>query len=102
LVRAWKRSGLGASAFAALHGVAPGTLSWWRWRLRTTAATPTAPPAVGLVELQVEPERSSATEVSPAWELLTAAGHTLRVHGEIAEADLAAVLAALQLAGVRR
>jgi hypothetical protein len=32
-VRRWKASGLTAGAFAAREGIAPATLSWWRWRL---------------------------------------------------------------------
>jgi hypothetical protein len=31
------------------------------------------------------------------WEVVSASGHVLRVHGEIAQGDLAAVLAALKL-----
>jgi hypothetical protein len=32
-VRRWKASGLTAEAFAVREGIAPATLSWWRWRL---------------------------------------------------------------------
>jgi hypothetical protein len=31
-VRRWKASGLTAEAFAVREGIAPTTLSWWRWR----------------------------------------------------------------------
>jgi hypothetical protein len=100
LVKEWRRSGLPGREFAALHDVGPGTLSWWRWRLRGKAES-SSPLALRLVPLQVEPAPSAMREGS-CWELVTAGGHVLRVHGEIAGCDLAAVLAALKLGGGRR
>jgi hypothetical protein len=37
LVREWKRSGLSAAEFGAVHGVSGQALMWWRWRLRRDA-----------------------------------------------------------------
>ena len=33
-VTAWQASGLSKKAYAAAHGLQPGTLEWWRRRLR--------------------------------------------------------------------
>ena len=35
LVGQWQKSGLTARGFADEQGVAPTTLTWWRWRLRS-------------------------------------------------------------------
>jgi hypothetical protein len=98
LVEEWRRSGLSAGEFGAVHGVRPGALSWWKWRL--TRQSSSSPLALRLVPLQVEPV--PRVREGACWELVSAGGHVLRVHGDIAEGDLAAVLAALTLGGPRR
>jgi hypothetical protein len=40
--------------------------------------------------------------MTPAWEIITASGHVLRVHRGITSAELASVLAALRFAEGRR
>jgi transposase len=110
LVAAWQKSGKSADEFAAARGVAPRTLSWWRWRLACNAESSLPPPApLRLVPIQVAPEPSptpltppTTPEATPAWEIVTARGHVLRVHRGIASAELATVLAALDLAGGQR
>jgi transposase len=100
LVEAWQKSGKSAEDFASSRGIAPRTLIWWRWRL----ASRPSPPALRLVPLQVEPSVavSSPPDATPAWEIVTARGHVLRVHRGIAGAELSAVLAALELVEGRR
>lgn len=44
----------------------------------------------------------SPPDATPAWEIVTARGHVLRVHRGIAGAELSAVLAALELVEWRR
>lgn len=48
-VESWKRSGLTAAQFASRHGLSPRSLSWWKWRLSTSARA--APPVVEVVAL---------------------------------------------------
>jgi hypothetical protein len=87
LVRAWKRSGLRRAEFAATHGIAASTLSWWKWRLdRARAAAATTrrserdPPAVKLVRVEVQGEEAEQAPARVAWELESPSGHTLRVY----------------------
>jgi transposase len=100
LVAAWQKSGKSADEFAASRGIAPRTLTWWRWRLGSKPPSPPSAP-LRLVPIQVEPSPpATATptpqpDATPAWELVAANGHVLRVHRGIAASDLAAVLAAL-------
>jgi transposase-like protein len=92
LVRAWKRSGRSRAEYAAELGVAPSTLTWWRWRLERARAVAAGggrdrrAPAIKLVRVEVQDAR--AAQASPvaaptaarvAWELQTPNGHTLRV-----------------------
>jgi len=105
LVAAWQKSGQTADEFAASHGIAPRTLTWWRWRLASKSPPP-SPTPLRLVPLQIEPSPSPAPTppvgATPAWEIVTARGLVLRVHRGIDGAELAAVLAALELAEQRR
>lgn len=101
LVKAWQKSGKSADEFAASHGIAPRTLTWWKWRLGSKAPSP-APAPLRLVPLQIEPSLPSmapapAPNTAPSWEIITARGHVLRVHRGIEGSQLAAVLAALGL-----
>ena len=105
LIDAWKKSGQTADEFAATRGVAPRTLTWWKWRLATKPPPP-GPASLRLVPLQLDPSSPSAPASSPsatpAWELITARGHVLRVHRELDSAELRTVLAALEIAEGRR
>ncbi len=105
LVAAWNKSGKSADEFAASRGIAPRTLTWWRWRLASQSVSP-APKPLRLVSVHVEPSppvgQAPGSAAPPAWEIVTAAGHVLRVHRGIAAAELAAVLAALAPVGGRR
>jgi hypothetical protein len=39
-VERWKDSGLTAKEYAAGLGISAGSLSWWKWRLSSEAASP--------------------------------------------------------------
>ena len=97
LVRAWKRSGVGRAEFAATHGVAAATLSWWRWRLereRSAAAeqSDVDTSSVKLVRVEVQDENAEDVPARVAWELVAPSGHTLRVYaGGSAETLRAAI-----------
>jgi len=90
LVRKWKRSGLGRAEFAARHGVAASTLSWWKWRLdrahahAAAAATTTRreqdSSAVKLVRVELGGGETEEAPARLAWELESPSGHTLRVY----------------------
>ena len=105
LIEAWTKSGKTADEFAARRGIAPRTLTWWKWRLGTKPPPP-APAPLRLVPLQIDPSLplapASSAGATPAWELITARGHVLRVHREVDSAELRAVLAALALEEGRR
>jgi transposase len=104
LVEAWKKSGETAADFAAAHGVKPGRLTWWKWKLTARTAAPTE--ALRLVAVEIAPAATApatATEItSPAWELSSAHGEVLRVYRSITPAELAAVLSALRASGEHR
>jgi hypothetical protein len=59
-VARWQRSGLTATAFAAREGCKPGTLAYWKWKLRQTERTARGVPAVA------KPPVSFVEVVSPA------------------------------------
>jgi transposase len=102
-VAAWQKSGKSADEFAASRGIAPRTLTWWKWRLASRAPSP-APASLRLVPIQIEPAPLTppSADATPAWEIVTARGHVLRVHRGITAAELGAVLAALDLTEPRR
>ena len=104
LVEAWKKSGETAADFAAAHGVKPGRLTWWKWKLTARTAAPSED--LRLVAVEIAPAATApatATEItSPAWEITSAHGDVLRVYRSIAPAELAAVLSALRATGEHR
>ena len=93
LVRAWRRSGLARAEFAATHGVAASTLSWWRWRLqresRDAEASRTEQP--GLVRVDVVDASTQQTPAHARWEITAPSGHTLRVFDADSDSLRAAV-----------
>src|SRR5439155_20706666 len=86
LIEEWKRSGLDLERFAARRGIRAKSLGWWRWRLKSEAAT-TAPDqdaaTLRLVEVRVDDPPQSPELAAPAWELVTADGHRLRVDRDL-------------------
>ncbi len=105
IVAAWQKSGKSIGEFAVAHGIAPRTLSWWKWRL-ASKSPPASPAPLRLVPVHIEPSPPTTPAppeaAIPAWEIVTARGHVLRVHRGLAGAELAAVLAALELTEGRR
>ena len=107
VVRAWKRSGETAAAFAESRGMSPRTLTWWKWKLASGDSSTSPPrkrrgrrskgerrpsPSIPrLVAVEVQPDRDAGV----AWELQNARGDALRVMSGIAPGDLARVLAVL-------
>lgn len=95
VVASWERSGESAKVFAARRGIAAGTLTWWRWRLRTSGA---AVAGVRLVPVDVERELDappeSAAPAARGWELVTRSG-VLRVCSPLGAPELSMVIAAL-------
>jgi hypothetical protein len=99
LVRAWKRSGLTATEFAASVAVAPRMLKWWTWHHARRATASLAPTdQVQLVQVDVE---RPGSEAAPAWELVTDRGLTLRMHRSLPPAEVATVVDAFVAAVVR-
>ena len=98
LVADWKKSGRSTADFAAAQGVAPGTLTWWRWKLSSLSPVPTDDLRLVAVEIAAAAPAPATTmdTTAPAWELATASGEVLRVYRGIAPADLAAVLLAMR------
>lgn len=90
LVAQLRRSGLSARAFAKKRGLSAKSLAWWRWRLAADEGADQEAPR--LVTVGIEED---ARVEAPAWEVATAAGDVLRVHGAIDPESLARVLAAL-------
>jgi len=104
LVEAWKKSGETAADFAAAHGVKPGRLTWWKWKLAARAAAPAEELRLVAVEIaQAATAPATATELtSLSWEIASAHGDVLRVYRSIAPAELAAVLSVLCASGEQR
>lgn len=96
LVRAWKRSGLTAARFAASQGVSAQSLTWWRWRLSSAPAKTREPrPDVRLLPVEVVDSDDGPRAREPAWELVAASGHTLRVYEGTDAGGLRGVIEAL-------
>lgn len=89
LLASWNHTTTSATDFAARLGVSPGTLSWWRWKLRHNHQLVAS--GARLVPVHVEPHDDTPND-DIAWEFTSADGHSLRVHGEIDAASLALVL----------
>lgn len=107
LIRELERSGEAPSAFARSRGIRPGTLKWWRWRLRspskTTALARRQPEPVRLVAVRPvenEPPRDECSSATPVWELIAPTGHELRVYDQRGLRTLRAAL--VVVAGRRR
>ncbi len=102
LVEAWKKSGETAADFAAAHGVKPGRLTWWKWKLTARTAAPSEDLRLVAVEIAPAATATATAITSPAWEITSAHGDVLRVYRSIAPAELAAVLSALRTSGEHR
>lgn len=95
LVVRWKRSGLGATAFAEREGVDPGQLSWWKWRLKSR--TPEHAAAIVPVRVVARREPVAVAEAPTASiEVALPSGARLRVGCGVDEETLVRVVRALE------
>jgi transposase len=87
----WQRSGLSAKAFAGRERLNPKLLTWWRWKLRTSATSPPEPAQFLPVRVvdSVSPSANSAVAV----EIALANGRIVRVAPGFDATTLARVLA---------
>lgn len=93
-VARWTHSGLTAAAFAAREGVNPRTLAYWRWRVRTDAASRvSARREATFIEVVVPPVAHDA--VAPL-ELVLPAGYRLRLGDAVVPDTLRTVLDVLE------
>ncbi|MGV1030505.1 MAG: IS66 family insertion sequence element accessory protein TnpA [Dermatophilaceae bacterium] len=97
IVERWRASGESAREFATHEGVVPGTLSWWGNRLKTDVAR-RARVAKGTEQAftQLRVTGSSSSSSGGRVEVVTPSGLVVRVTGAVSEADLVAVLRAVQ------
>ena len=100
LVEDWKKSGQTVQDFAKRRGLPPRRLSWWKWRL--AARSRGGEDGLRLVPVVAEPASVPGSMPATEWEVVTAGGHMLRLRGAMAAADVAVVLATLELATGRR
>lgn len=102
-VAGWKRSGLSVREYAESRGLCASTLSWWRSRLKKgrTGSRAKEPTAVELVALEVrddadvEGRADRQRDEGPQWELTSASGHMLRVHGSLTVEQTQVIVSAL-------
>lgn len=117
VVETWKASGLSMAAFADKHGLKAKRISWWRRRLRAETSEPpdiaflpvkinqpATAPADPLVRQHGTAERgpeetlqaSGSTTGTGALEVVTPAGHVVRVFPGFAPPTLQRLLLALE------
>lgn len=108
LIREWRKSGASARDFATAHGVKPRSLTWWAWHLRSTRAkAERAEKATRLIPVRIVEPATVEARITPSsprqggWELTSADGHVLRVHGVLDAATLRAVLASMTSSGAK-
>jgi hypothetical protein len=95
LVSEWESSGLKLAEFARAQGVAPATLSWWRWTIgrrerERRSPAPGAFVGVQLVGAAVAPPRP--------FEVVLPGRRVVRVPSGFDAAELARLLSALEAA----
>lgn len=90
LLKGWDRKTRTAEQFAASLDVSPGTVAWWCWRLKHEPVASAPKDELRFVQVAVEPD--PIADSATGWELTTASGHTLRVHGTVAPEVLRVVL----------
>jgi hypothetical protein len=93
-----ERSGLSQRAFAAREGLAAGSLSFWKWKLRQEGAgkgepAPVAP--VNFIELTAKPE-SQPSRAAMAFEVQLRSGRSVRVVAGFDAAELARLVEILE------
>jgi hypothetical protein len=56
VVEEWAASGEIAEAFCQRRGIRRSTLSWWKWKLASSARSPSPSAAIRLLRVAVSPE----------------------------------------------
>lgn len=90
-IRAWAASGRTCRDYAARAGLNPRTLTWWKSKLKGTAAAESRPSFVEVTE-QLGPPVAPGGEIE-----LEVGGVRVRVRGQVETAALSRVLAALEV-----
>jgi hypothetical protein len=95
-VERWRQSGLSATTFARRERCNPRTLTYWRWRLGTTAAGPARrPPAPPVSFVEVVAVPSTGAGEAPV-EVVLPAGYRVRLTAEVTPTLLQTVLTVLE------
>ena len=90
-VAAWAASGRACKDYAARAGLNPRTLTWWKSKLKGTAAAENGPSFVEVTE-QLGPPVALCGEIE-----LEVGGVRVRVRGQVETEALSRVLAALEV-----
>ncbi len=80
IISRWERSGQSAAAFADEHQLSKRSLTWWRWRLRSTPTTR----AGATAELAFVPLVASSPGAEARWVLESGAGLRVEMSGATA------------------
>lgn len=96
IVGRWRASGQSAREFAAHEGVVAGTLSWWGNRLKTEVPHRSQAPKAKRSAFAPLRVTSSSSPGGGRIEVVTPSGLVVRVIGAVSEAELTAVLRAVQ------
>jgi hypothetical protein len=91
-IRRFEASGLSGAAYARKHGIAPGTLSWWRWKLRPEGQSPRRRRRRWRAAEFVELSASALAATSGERFELEVGDVTLRIPADFDEASLGRVL----------
>jgi len=94
LVSKWRSSGLPLTAFARDRGVAPATLSWWRWELRRRARARRSPAPTAFVGVEVVDAPVAARPLP--FEVVLRGRRVVRVPAGFDAAELSRLLDALE------
>jgi hypothetical protein len=95
-IRSFEASGQSAAAYARKHGIAPGTLSWWRWKLRPEGRSPRRRRRRSRAAEFVELSASAVVPASGERFELELGDVTLRIPADFDEASLGRVLGVLR------
>src|SRR5262245_52700721 len=101
-IERWRDSGLTAKEFAAEMGLNPGTLQFWRYKLKQVAGGRTRPrpkrPSDAILSSLVEVRAPAAAVVDQRFEIELANGRRVRVAAGFEPAALKALLVVLEAA----
>ena len=94
-VRAWRSSGLSGPAFSDRHGLNVRTLRYWAWRLEKESREE-GPPTESQGPTFIELTGLTAGATPSLFEVVTTAGHTVRVPSDFDEESLGRLLDLLE------